>query len=160
MQGKPLSKNYVPKEFTSDVFEYESSGKAISVVGHLKEHIGFWKSIGCSDYVLDVIDRGCVIPIQGEVDCVFHKSNRSSRDEPEFCRTAIEELLENKAVVEVREPPFVVNPLSVSIKNYKKRLVIDLRHFNKAVVSTKCKYEGIDTALQQGGYMTAFDLKA
>ena len=38
-----------------------------------------------------------------------------------------------------------------------------MRHINDRLVKTKCKYEGIDTALQylqKGGFMTTFDLKS
>ena len=162
MEGKPMSRHYKPKTFTRDYFEYEKHGTDISVVGRLREHISFWESIGASDYILDVIRRGYVIPLKGEIETALYRNNKSSREEPSFVQSAIDDLLATGAIRESATPPFVVNPLTVASKGLKPRLVIDLRHLNKNLIHTKCKFEGIETAvqfLQLGGYMTTFDLK-
>ena len=158
-----MSKGFTKKQYTNDFFEYEKYDKPISVVGRLRKRSAFWESIGASDYVLSVIRKGYVIPIKGEVKGVFLKNNRSSRSNPEFVQKSIDELLDTGAVRECDSPPMVVNPLTVSNKNNKLRLVIDMRHINNDLVKTKCKYEGIDTMLQyleKDGFMTTFDLKS
>ena len=50
--------------------------------------------------------------------------------------------------MEVQTPPRVVNPLTVAIKDGKKRLVLDLRYVNKAVLQQKCKIEAAETLAQ------------
>ena len=111
---------------------------------------------------MDVIKRGYVIQLKGEIPSAFLKNNKSSREEPQFVQRSIDELLETGAIGESATPPYLVNPLTVASKGAKKRLVIDLRHLNKNLIRTKCKFEGIEMAtqfLKPNGYMTCFDLK-
>ena len=52
------------------------------------------------------------------------------------------------SVVECVEPPFVVNPLLVSIQsNSKNRLILDLRHVNFFVRRAKIKFEDAKSML-------------
>ena len=111
--------------------------------------------------MLQVIEKGYVIPLTGNVETVFLRNNRSSRMEPNFVQESIDELFASKAIVELSEPAFLTNPLTVGIKNGNKRLVIDRRHLNSHLVRTHCKYEGHETIkqyLDREGFMTAFDL--
>ena len=61
-------------------------------------------------------------------------------------------------------PPWVVNPLSVSVQaNGKKRLIVDLRYINKFLHKMHIKYEDWKTAMSyfvQGADMFSFDLKS
>ena len=61
-QGKPLKDEYDYDRFTHDYFEYEQGQKSILVKGRLKMHINFWRSIGASDFILDIIENGYKIP--------------------------------------------------------------------------------------------------
>ena len=67
-------------------------------------------------------------------------------------------------VVEVQAPPYVVNPLSVSVQpNGKKRLILDLRYVNKHLIKQRVKYEDWKIALsyfQKGAFMISFNLKS
>ena len=158
-----MSEHFKPSKFTADVYEYEKKGTNISVVGRLKRNYNYWKNMGCSPYILDVILNGYLIPINGTIDPVLLKNNKSSREEPNFVRLSIDELLESGAITECKQPPHVVNPLTVAKKGGKLRLVIDLRHLNQTICCKKYKYENHDTVAQyltKGGYMSAFDLKA
>ena len=116
MEGKPMAKDYVESEITNNYYEYQKKGVQISVVGRLRRHIDYWKSIGCSSYILNVIEKGSVIPIIGDVSPTTIKNNKSSRDHPLFVRKSIDELVQMKEVVECEKPPMVVNPLTVSEK--------------------------------------------
>ena len=58
MEGKPLSLGFVTKKFTTDYFQYEKHDALISVVGRLKRHVAYWRTIGCAQYILDVIEHG------------------------------------------------------------------------------------------------------
>ena len=158
-----MSKDFTPSTFTTNVHDYEKFGFNISVVGRLRRHLPYWKSIGCSPYVIDVIENGYTIPLRHPFDTVYLNNNKSSKDEPAFVQKAIDELLESNAIIECTKPAWVTNPLTVAKKGDKMRLVIDLRHLNGSIKCEKYKYEGLDTITQylaKGGYLTAFDLKA
>ena len=71
MEGRPMSKEYKPKQYTNEFFIYERDDKPISVVGRLRKRLSYWRSIGASDYVLSVIEKGYVIPIKGTVEGAF-----------------------------------------------------------------------------------------
>ena len=50
-------RNFVEDDF--DFFEYEQGrSSTIVVAGRLKSHIQFWRSIGASQFILDVIEHG------------------------------------------------------------------------------------------------------
>ena len=163
MEGRHMSKGYKPKKITTEYYDYERNGTEISVANRLKDHADYWRQIGCNEYILSVIENGYVIPLTGEIEKAQYRNNLSSRERPEFVREAIDDLIQGGAVMESKEPPWVVNPLTVATKGDKLRLVIDLRHLNPLLVKTKCKFEGLETAAQYlkiGNYMINFDLKA
>ena len=55
---------------------------------------------------------------------------------------AVEELLNTGRIKEVKNPPYVVNPLSVSENSSQKlRLILDLRYVNKHVFKDKIKFD-------------------
>ena len=158
-----MSLGYVGKKFTQDYFEYERFDTPISVVGKLRKNIAYWRSIGCSEFILKVLQNGYIIPVIGEIETAYLNNNRSSRLEPEFVQRSIDELLEVGAVVKSLEKPYIVNPLTVVNKDGKKRLVIDMRHLNDRIRKTKCKFDGHDVAQQflvKSGFMTVFNLKS
>ena len=90
-----------------------------------------------------MINKGYVIPVLGKVQSVSLRNNKSSRTRPDFVRKEIDDLLAKGAIVECNRAPKVVNPLTVAEKEGKCRLVIDLRHINKRLVNTKCKFEDV-----------------
>ena len=87
------------------------------------------------------------------------RNNRSALDHSEFVNEAILELLQLGGVMELKRPPDVVNPLSVSIHpNGKNRSILDLRFINSFLIKHGVKYEDCKIALshlQKG----SFDLK-
>ena len=133
-----MSEHYVRPVFTADYYDYESLNTPITVVGRLKENLNYWTKIGASKYILSVLKNGYVIPIKGPVEPVFLRNNLSARQEPNFVRESIDDLLATGAIAEIPNPAFVTNPLTVAKKNGKFRLVIDLRHINRDIVKTKC----------------------
>ena len=59
LQDKDKSSSYFPEHSNLDSYEYEQGVSSNFVVpGSLKNHIQFWRSIGTSQFILDVIDEG------------------------------------------------------------------------------------------------------
>ena len=80
----------------------------------------------------------------------------------DFVTEAILELLTTKRVIEVPSPTHIVNPLSVSTKGTKKRLILDLRHVNLHVFKVKIKFDDwrvMKDFVQPGGFMFQLDIK-
>lgn len=125
----------------------------------------FWKTIGASRYILDVVEHGYRLPFTHlPPEPIQLKNNNSALVHHKFVHEAIEELLQSDRVIEVREPPLVINPLSVSVQsNGKKRLILDLRHVNKALQKLRIKYDDWKVAMSyfaKDSYMLSFDLKS
>ena len=143
-------------------FEYEQG--TTSVKGRLKKCIKFWEEIGANSYILSVIDKGYKIPLVTIPEPKVLRNNKSSMENHKFVVEAISELLSSKSVVKVDKPPYVVNPLTVSINaKGKKRLVLDLRHVNPHVWKEKIKFDDWKIALnyiEKGKFMFGFDLKS
>ena len=91
------------------------------------------------------------------------RNKRSALDHSEFVNEAILELLHSARVMELNKPPYVVNPLSVSLQlNGKKRLILDLCFINNFLILHRVKYENWKIVLsyfQTGCFMITFDLK-
>ena len=134
----------------------------ISVKGRLAANLSYWKSIGANEYILNVLGEGYRFPLISEPSAKFSDNNRSAKSHSEFVGEAIDELLKTNRIKEVYSPPYVVNPLSVSVKGSKKRLILDLRHVNLHVYKTKIKFDDWKTMeefVDPGGFLFKFDLK-
>jgi len=81
------------------------------------------------------------------------RNDLSSYKHSTFVERAISELLVNNCINEVTCPPFVVNPLTVSVNSSgKERPVLDLRHVN--IVNEALAFAN------NSKYMYKFDLKS
>ena len=156
-------RNFVEDDF--DFFEYEQGrSSTIVVAGRLKSHIivQFWRSIGASQFILDVIEHGYRIPFHSTPPVSFSSNNKSALAHSDFVNEAISELLVTNRIFESEVLPHNVNPLSVSIQSSgKKRLILDLRFVNKHVWKQKVKFEDLKVALNyfdKGHFMFSFDI--
>ena len=150
----------------NESFEFELTDHTppVNVKGNLRRKLEFWKRIGTSKFILNVIERGYMLPFLSLPEPAVFKNNRSSLAHAEFVEDAIRELVESGRVLEVVVPPLVVNPLSVSVQaNGKKRLILDLRYINKCLRKMRVKYEDWKIALSYfmtEAFMFSFDLRS
>ena len=117
----------------SDLFEFELTDDPplANVKGNLRRKLEFWKRIGTSKFILNVIEREYMLPFLSLPEPDVFRKNRSSLAHAKFVEDAIRELVESGRVLEVVVPPLVVNLLSVSVQaTGKKRLILDLRYVN------------------------------
>ena len=160
---KSMSHDFIPPVFVDTVYEFESiTGVDISVVGRLKRGLQFMRNIQASPYICDIIDKGYVIPFVGQPSSKFFRNNASSTKHPKFVRESIDKLIYQGAVVELRDKPTIVNPLTVAERNNKLRLVLDLRYVNLFVKKRKICFENVNLALnfiKKDGFAINFDLK-
>ncbi|XP_076116600.1 uncharacterized protein LOC143084068 [Mytilus galloprovincialis] len=134
-----------------------------SPVGQLKSKLPEWKSITSNTHILDVIENGYKIPFKTEPKSELLKNNRSSLDNPKFVKDEIRKLIEKKCISEVKERPFVVNPLTVAYNKNKPRLVLDCRHLNPHLFKFRFKYEDTENArdlFKKGDFLFSYDLKS
>ena len=135
-----------------------------SVRGRLKLCIPFWRSLGTSQFIPNVISQGYKIPFF-EIPTPFFKANNASAlSNRSFVSKAVNELLHTNLVEEIFCVPDIVNPLSVSTRSSgKQRLILDLRHMNSFIFKQKFKCEDLSVAIQifnQGCHLFKFDLKS
>ena len=162
-ETKPMSKDYTRKLYTTDYVQYCRGTHNISVVGSLRRHCSYFKELEAPDYIIRILEHGYVLPLKKHVSNMFRRNNKSSRDCPQFVQSAIDELVDTGAVIELTKPARVTNPLTVSQKSNKLRLVLDLRHVNLNMRKHKCKIEGAQTFnkyLKDARYLFGFDLKS
>ena len=141
-------------------------GKSELGKGRLRIHVTSWKSIGASEFIVDTISRGYIIPFLTTPPKACFKNNRSALAYPVFVNRAITELITAGSILECLSPPTVVNPLSVAIQsNGKKRLILDLRYPNSFLKKRKVKFEGVQDMLtvlsdRPQQYFFSFDIKS
>ncbi|XP_068223977.1 uncharacterized protein [Palaemon carinicauda] len=129
---KGPSGNCVNDNFTTNYFEYESGRKQIIVKGRLRDNLKLWKDIGSSNFIIDIIENGYRLPFYSKPQSAQLDNNLSAKKEPIFVEEAISNLLDRGLVEKCIEPPYIVNPLTVSIQaKGKKRLILDLRIVNQ-----------------------------
>ena len=138
-------------EFTR-CWEFVYTGTQITdVQGQLLKHVTFWEQeLHAPPPVIEWIKEGYKFPHQSHnyVKC----NHRSALADSEFVDNAIEDLANNKCILEMGEIPHICSPLSVVTNSAgKKRLVIDLRYLNQHLLKEKFKYED---------FLFSFDLKS
>jgi hypothetical protein len=162
-EGAHIAESSSGSNTAVDVGVHVSTGSDKSPIGGLRASINQWKLAGASEYVLDVIENGYKIPFLTQPESVCLKNNKSALDNSDFVRSEISKLLDKGCISEVSDRPLVVNPLTVSCKKDKKRLVLDCRHINPHMCKYKCKFEGSSVARQMfrvGDCLFTFDLKS
>ena len=127
----------------NDLFEFELTDHPplVNVKGNLRRKLEFWKRIGTSKFILNVLERGYMLPFLSLSEPAVFRNNRSSLAQAKLVEDAIHELVESGRVLEVLVPPLVVNPLSVSVQGTgKKRLILNLRYVNRCLTTGKLLY--------------------
>ena len=146
-----------------DSFSFDFSSRP-SVRGRLKLCIPFWRSLGTSQFILQVISQGYKIPFFELRTPFFKANNASALSNRSFVSKAVNELLHTNLIEEIFCVPDIVNPLSVSTRSSgKQRLILDLRHVNTFIFKQKFKCEDLSVAIQifdQGFHLFKFDLKS
>ena len=81
-----------------------------NIKGRLASHLPFWKSIGASNFILQVIKKGYALHFISEPKPAVFSNNRSASDNKELVTPEILKLLELGHIREVN----TINPLSVA----------------------------------------------
>ena len=70
----------------SELFEFElrTSSPSVNVRGNLPRYLDFWKRIGTSSFILNVIERGYMLPFVSFPEPAAFKNNRSSLSHAQF----------------------------------------------------------------------------
>ena len=135
------------------------------VKGRLCSRLEFWeKELQSPKPVLNIVRQGYILPFRSVPESRFFKNQSSALKHKEFVSQAVIDLVSYGCVVELKDPPFVCNPLLVvTSRSGKKRLVVNLRYINQHLQIDKFKYEDMRTGLmffEQGEYLITFDLKS
>ena len=147
------------------MFEFEAADHDLGFVqGKLRSHISFWRNIGSSDFILDVILHGYKILFAIPPSPYCFENRNSSRIHCDFVHEAVSELLERGCIRETVHPPMFCNPLHVAVQSSGKlRLILDLSHLNQLLVKKSVKYEDLRTVLEMfhgDVFAFTFDLKS
>ena len=86
LQNRDKSSNYFPEHNILDFYEYEQ-GVSFNIVmpDRLKNHIQFWRSIGTSQFILDVINEEYRIPFHSTPPPSFFEEQQVSPSSSELC---------------------------------------------------------------------------
>ena len=102
-------------------FELTDHPPLVNVKGNFRRKLEFWKRIGTSKFILNVIEMGYMLPFLSLPEPAVFRNNISSLAHAKFAEDAIRELVESGRVIEVVVPPLVVSPLSVSVQATGKK---------------------------------------
>ncbi|XP_057299732.1 uncharacterized protein LOC130630297 [Hydractinia symbiolongicarpus] len=153
--------NNVRDEETYEFCVYKKTA-GTRVKGRLKKNLKYWQTISCNTTILKIIKEGYTIPFFTAPQKQTFSNNQSAITSLEFVNEAVQELLDTGLIKVVSSAPHVVNPLSVSTKGGKSRLILDLRYLNQHIYKEKVKFEDwkvVREFLTAQGYMFKFDIK-
>ena len=157
-----MKENFVQVNTDQGYEQVNTGDKIRSPCGRLKSRFHVWKSISSNDHVIDVIENGYKLPCKTDPERAVVNNNKSSRDNPDFVKSEIDNLLNKGCISEVNFQPHVVNPLTVAFnKKNKLRLVLDCRHINPHLFKFRFKYEDTTVArnlFDRGDFLFCFDL--
>ena len=134
------------------------------IVGRLKHHIDFWKSLNSPDWILDIILHGFKVPFLKLPPVIYLPNNKTALD-PENRNWVLETLNEFESfgfISRVTYPPYCVLPLSVAVRPEKNSLIHDESPLNIYVDKSKFKLDGWDHMFEFAKYSNfgiKFDLK-
>ena len=149
------------ERFAADIDNYSDE---INVKGrlHMPSSIEFYKEIGASSFVLNMLKEGHHPRLREPVPNYELKNNASYFSNQIFAEEEIMRLLSKNRIEIVKEKPKCVNPLTVVVQRTKSRLILDCSFLNKYIDIPHIKYEGHETAMnyfKKGGFMFSFDLR-
>ena len=76
-------------------FELSTSSPGVNVKGNLRRNFDFWKRIGTPSFVLNVIERGYLLPFVSFPEPAVFKNKRSFLLHADFVKDAIQDLVES-----------------------------------------------------------------
>ena len=111
----------------------------------LLDRINNWKSIGCSDVIIDWIERGVSIQFTDSPPPSFSFENHNlTFDQHLFVTNELERLLKCGYIKKLNYKPRFISPIGcVPKKNSGHRLIVDFRFLNSFCVSSSFKQEDI-----------------
>ena len=117
-----------------------------------------------SNFVIRTLEYGYKIPFKSfPPSFAKGRNNLSSLAYPDFVEKEIEDLLHFGFIKETKEPPFVINPLTVSDNGDKLRLILDCTHINEYIEVPKIKFDDLYILAQfieKDDFMLKFDIKS
>ena len=149
-----------------EIFDHENSKKSnISLKDNLNRIIVYWQNTLMANKSVSHIENGYKILFFEKPEKAHLPDNKLSLKNEKFVLDSISEMLKIGSIKEVKAPPKVINPLSVS-ENLagKKRLILDLRYINEHLYKDKIKFDDrkcFENNLEYtDGYAFKFDLKS
>lgn len=135
---------------------------------HRAEVRDFWKTtLKASEWVLELLDMGYVIPFQAIPGSYREKNNKSAREKPEVVRSLMADMIQKNVVKIVDRQPHCVSPLGLVSKvqpdgTVKHRLIWDgSRHVNKFLKVAHVRLAHLEKALEitlPGDFQVTFDM--
>ena len=138
-----------------------NKSSANNVKGSLRNSISYWERIGANSGVMDLIEHGYKIPFLNNPPDGFFENNKSALKNRDFVEKEVNNLLATGRILEVKQKPLVVNPLTVSENGGKKRLILDLSHVNFHVYKNPVKMDDWKAMLnfvEKGDFFFKFDI--
>jgi len=143
----------------------EGQAQVADVQGQLRQSLEFWENVlQPAPWIISCIKEGYKLPLRAIPDQYRKPNQHSALEHKDFVLEALQELVENRCIEKVQDPPHVCSPLSVVVNSQgKRRLVLNLRYLNQFLWTDKFKYEDLRVAMlmfQKNDYLFSFDLKS
>lgn len=97
-QNQSLLDNQINLFLKHIAYFENSSVCSKGVKGSLAKNVQYWQRIGASEFVIDIIKNGYVVPFQRPPPPMNFKNNKSALDNVEVVEQSIKDLLESGCI--------------------------------------------------------------
>ena len=128
---------------------------------HSPSAINFFKSIGASERVINILEEGYKIPFRELPGTFWLKNNKSCNENIQFVREKTAKWLSEGFVIKANSRPKFVSPISVDTKKAKPRMCLDCSKINDLLLKEKTKLPSLklsESLIEPGDYAKCHDL--
>ena len=158
-----LDQNLVNDSWINDYYQYEEGKGPPNIFDNLKSARSFWENeLNAPKEIMNIVVNGYEIPFMTIPPKYEKRNNLSTIKNADFVTKAVNELLSQGLIKEVKEKPWILSPLSVATGD-KLRLILDLSVTNKYIQSEKFCLEDqhLFFEFSKGeNYVAKFDIKS
>ena len=112
--------------------------------GRLRKCVGFWREMGASQWVLNILENGYRLPFVKKPPVGVKRNQASCKEHEQFVDEAVAALVQCGSAATVKEQDLEsISPLGVVKGARKLRLILDLRQISVCLKKYRFKLEDI-----------------
>jgi len=150
--------------YVQNYLRFQTDDETPWIVGRIRAHAEFWKTLNPPPWLFDLIEQGVKIPFEKKPPRIILPNNKSAvmPDMVPWVVGTLKEYLAYGFIEKVDEIPYCISPLQVKDTGGKTALIFDMSLLNEYIEKAKFKLEGWEEMFEyskRSEWGIKFDLK-